>query len=201
MDIKLPQRHGCPSFQQGLRNVPRHQPRGISQQPAFRLPVCGGTLVRCVQHSVLGVRRLQGLANFSQWQSMVICSVSYLFSNAFDATATTSLNYCRCVQATLTSGIGCSNVPGDTQFHIFSLLYNGQAEGGDRNRTRFRFDFIDQPLTFAAGSSQSSNTGALRHITSRAMPPMQLPRVIPQLQASFHAFKLGANRRTTARTI
>ncbi len=62
------------------------------------------------------------------------------------------------MQATLASGVGCSDVAGDTQFHVFSLLFDGSAVG-DRNRTRFRFDFRDQPLSFAAGTSQASTTG------------------------------------------
>jgi hypothetical protein len=64
----------------------------------------------------------------------------------------------RCVQATLSSGVGCSSVQGDTNFHVFTLIFNGNAVG-DQNITRFRVDFVDQALTFAPGSSQSSNTG------------------------------------------
>lgn len=64
-----------------------------------------------------------------------------------------------CVQATLSSGVGCSSVRGDTNFHVFSLMFNRNAVG-DHNRTRFRFDFVDQALTFAAGSSQSTGTFA-----------------------------------------
>jgi hypothetical protein len=73
------------------------------------------------------------------------------------------MQYRRCVQATKTSGVGCSNAPGDTKFHIFSLLFNGEAVG-DSNRTRFRFDFVQQPLSFASGSSQSSTTGTTQRI-------------------------------------
>lgn len=64
----------------------------------------------------------------------------------------------RCVQATLSSGVGCSDVQGDSNFHIFSLLFDGNAEG-DHNKTIFRVDFKQQSLKFATGTSQGSSTG------------------------------------------
>jgi hypothetical protein len=64
----------------------------------------------------------------------------------------------RCVQSTLLSGVGCSDVQGDSNFHIFSLLFDGTAQG-DHNKTIFRVDFKQQSLKFATGTSQGSSTG------------------------------------------
>jgi hypothetical protein len=73
-------------------------------------------------------------------------------------------------------------------------MFNGNAVG-DHNRTRFRFDFVDQALTFAAGSSQSSSTGA-PHIFLTGLVLHVF--VIFPLQAHLRGGKLGAKHRITA---
>lgn len=84
--------------------------------------------------------------------------VQYLFSDSANGMRVFFNGSRWCVQATQSSGVGCSNVGGDNQFHVFSLMFDGTATG-DTYITRFRFDFRDQPLAFATGSSQGSSTG------------------------------------------
>jgi hypothetical protein len=50
-----------------------------------------------------------------------------------------------CVKAS--NGQGNTTVTGDTSWHIFGLVFNGNAVGNS-SRLQFRYDSVDQPLAF-----------------------------------------------------
>jgi hypothetical protein len=83
---------------------------------------------------------------------------SHIFNTFTFITPKLILLVVRCVQATVSSGVGCSDVQGDSDFHIFSLLFDGTA-AHDQNKTIFRVDFKEQSLKFATSTSQGSSTG------------------------------------------
>jgi hypothetical protein len=169
-----------------VHQISRHQPRCLPQRKVrlrrVRRGAPGCSVCRCcaVRATARGMYTLmllfcylQDAARTGTWCRTIQteCAYSTTAADGEEQFLNTSIKlhvtcppppspFTRCVQATVSSGVGCSNVVGDTQaFHVFSLLFDGSAASNEA-KTKFRFDFVDQPLAFAAGTSQSTTTGA-----------------------------------------
>jgi len=60
----------------------------------------------------------------------------------------------------IASGVGTSSLVGDTtKFHVFSLIYDG-TKTGNANRARFRYDGVEQTLTYS-GTVGATTNGAI----------------------------------------